>query len=480
MKYKKTLFFPLGIFCIFASVYAANTLIENIRGNQIATGPSAYPTQQVRTINTGDLRFMNKDNDTLRTGDYFSGYYYDSVYGIFRTDMDTTSAVRIGSVVTGVCPAGTYTGYKLTGFSYNPEFWFMDFDYDATRYAYICIPNTTGQLWNTLSSYLGGYAYSPLIGFQNFSGIQVESSVIIGSGSLTQSARQIKILGLTSSQTSSETATWQFLQDIRLLGKNSKTELRKKIQENVAQNIKGISSFATSGTITDLSGTNGWQTATSGTPLLKGEARYFAPSSVGNISISGTNLEGNKTLIVEGGNIYITGDIRWSGILWLVALSKNWQGWNIYIHPSVTDVHALVYADRSVISYNGAELDGTVSDETLANQLYIKGSLFSENTLGGFGLVKCPFYVTNTNCNTSQKAAKYDLNYLRRYILVQPVDALGLPVGPKTPQFQTATNGLQSFAGWSSRWSRNVDFQDYAIAIEYDSRVQQNPPSIFK
>ena len=114
---------------------------------------------------------------------------------------------------------------------------------------------------------------------------------------------------------------------------------------------------------------------------MKGEGRYFAPTAGGNIEISGTDLSGNKTLVVEGGNIYITGNIRGSGILALIALEKNGVGGNIYINPSVTDIHAVMYADRSVISYNGAELDGSTQDSVLANQLYIKGSLFSENTL---------------------------------------------------------------------------------------------------
>lgn len=98
----------------------------------------------------------------------------------------------------------------------------------------MCIPNTAGQLGNTLRSYLAGYSYSPLIGFQNFEGIQVQSSVVFGESSLTQGARQIKIIGLASSQISSETRQGQFMQDVKLVGKSSKPELRKKIQQNVS------------------------------------------------------------------------------------------------------------------------------------------------------------------------------------------------------------------------------------------------------
>ena len=144
---------------------------------------------------TGALKFMNKDNDTTIAGDYFSGYYFDSAYGVFQTYTGgLTSGVSISSANATGCPAD-YTGKKLTGYSYNPEFGFMDFDYNANIYVSICIPNTAGQLGNTLSSYLRGHAYSELIGFQNFDGIQVQAAVEAQSeGSQTIGSRQIKIL----------------------------------------------------------------------------------------------------------------------------------------------------------------------------------------------------------------------------------------------------------------------------------------------
>jgi hypothetical protein len=418
---------------------------------------------------------VNLNSDTIRIWDFFSWYYYDSMHGMFQMDPTTSNStndrVKIASSQSWVCPNTTHDGYRLSWYSYSPDFWFVNFNYDTTRYVYVCIAKTTGQLGNTQSSYLGWYAYSPDIGFQNFWNIQVESSVVVGTGSLTQDARQIKILGLATSQIISETSTWQFLQDVKLLWKSSKSELRKNIQENVVEAIKGIPNLdTTNSVISNLSGTTGWITATPGTNISAGAGRYFQLNGW-NISISWNNLSGNKTLIVEGWNIYITGNIIWTGILGLIALERNGIGWNIYVHPNVTDIHAVLYADRSFLSYNGVELDGSTSDEDLANQLYIKGSLFSENTLWGFQLSKCPFYVTSANCNTPQKAAKYDLNYLRRYILVQPLDALGVPNGPKIPQFW-AVQSLQT--------PSRPDFAEYAVIIEYDPRVQQAPPVILR
>jgi len=113
-------------------------------------------------------------------------------------------------------------------------------------------------------------------------------------------------------------------------------------------------------------------------------------------------------------------------MLGLVALQKNNQGGNIYIDPSVTDIHAIMYADRALMSYDGSsELDGNTQAQDLTSQLYIYGSIFSENTIGGSSSTLCPFY--ESSCNDA-KSKKYDLNYLRRYILVQEVDVDGNPI----------------------------------------------------
>jgi hypothetical protein len=41
-----------------------------------------------------------------------------------------------------------------------------------------------------------------------------------------------------------------------------------------------------------------------------------------------------------------------------------------------------MYADRSLVSYDGNELNGNTPNSELANQLYIYGSIFTENTIG--------------------------------------------------------------------------------------------------
>jgi len=100
---------------------------------------------------------------------------------------------------------------------------------------------------------------------------------------------------------------------------------------------------------------------------------------------------------------------------------------------------------------------------TLSNQLYIYGSVFSENTIGGSrsNPVECPYYVT---CSTSSEAQQYDLNFLRRYVRIDTND----DGNPDT----IANGGIQSSG-------TTVTTQDYPVVIEYNSNLQINPPVFF-
>ena len=71
--------------------------------------------------------------------------------------------------------------------------------------------------------------------------------------------------------------------------------------------------------------------------------------------------------------------------------------------------------DNTIIA--SEQFSGTSDPVDFSNQLYILGSLFSENTIGGAREVpkECPYYIAN--CSTADIAQKYDLNYMRRYVL---------------------------------------------------------------
>ncbi|MDD3303255.1 MAG: hypothetical protein PHN31_06890, partial [Candidatus Gracilibacteria bacterium] len=111
------------------------------------------------------------------------------------------------------------------------------------------------------------------------------------------------------------------------------------------------------------------------------------------------------------------------------------------------------------------ELGGNATFSELKNQLYIYGSLFSENTVGGSRAnpLKCPYYVTT--CTSIEDAQKYDLNYLRRYYITD-TNGDGTLDGPA--------------GGGNSYFSSLSPYYKYPIVIEYNPLIQTNPPIVFK
>ena len=467
---KKILIFALSILCI-TSVYAVDTLIHNIDAGQSSTSPWAYPSQNIWTITDGDLRFINKDNDTISFGDYIYGYYYDSAHGVF--DISSTGpGIVLTSPTVWSCPS-THERYWLTGYSYNPLFGFVEFNPDY--YSYVCL--VIDNLDPSLSSYFWWYAYNQYFGYQSLEGIEIDSSIDI-IWNHEADGRFVKVDGNTSSINNDEVITDQFIDDVRILWKFTKSKFRQDIQKNTYNFIRDIEP-PTSWDMT-VSGlwSAQWSSGTMRASSIKNdEILYFSPASGNVVLPAENNLIGTKTLVVEGANVYITWNIRGSWTLWIIALTVDWVGGNIYIDPSVTDIHAIMYADRSLISYDGSELDGGTDNSMLANQLYIYGSLFSENTLGGALSDTCPFYV-NTGCTTNI-AKKYDLNYLRRYILVQPVDPLtGNSIWPKEPQFNASSSYM-----WDNDNTNTILqkpwYEVYPFIVEYNPIVQSNPPPLF-
>jgi len=63
----------------------------------------------------------------------------------------------------------------------------------------------------------------------------------------------------------------------------------------------------------------------------------------------------------------------------------------VFIDPRVTDVHAIIYAEKALMSARDSNGDGNIEEtevygqaapiSMLSNQLYIFGSVFSENTI---------------------------------------------------------------------------------------------------
>ena len=277
----------------------------------------------------------------------------------------------------------------------------------------------------------------------------------------------LKVLWLTSSKKYNEIIEDQDGTDIVLLWNISKTVLKKSIRENTWNIIKNVSINNWSNRIVDLTW-DSWNNS-DGKKLLDDKLLYFWGLAWANVElwIWDELVWWKKTIIVEGWNLYIKGNMSYissSDILWIIVLQdSNWNGWNVYIDPSVTKIVWSIFADKALISYNWNELDWNTNVSVLRNQLYIYGSVFSENTIGWSrkNPLECPYYIANASCNliTSQK---YDLNFLRRYFLIDDWFGALIPAN-----------------SWISAFSSTSDYYKYPIVIKYNSFLQVSPPPLF-
>lgn len=137
---------------------------------------------------------------------------------------------------------------------------------------------------------------------------------------------------------------------------------------------------------------------------------------------SDLSIAGKRSLVIVGANLYIRSNMYYTtkdsilGIM--VQKDTNGNGGNIYIDPSLTNIVGAYIIDGSFQSYDGTSVLGVSNISALKNQLYIYGSMVSENTIGGSRMspFRCPSLL-NTGCASIDEAQKYDLNFLRRYYL---------------------------------------------------------------
>lgn len=474
MKQRKYIFLIFGIFVSMGLVHAINTIRVYIPETQ-TIGWNSYQAQNITTLSGAVL--IDKNNDGALLWDFFSGYYYDDAHGVFSFD-ELNDKISISGDSTNRCTNNTtHNGYKLEWYSWNGEFWAVNFSQNNNTFVYICVPKDENS---NLDSYLWWYAYSELIGFQNFDGI-IFDVFVDRDAEHASDARYIKVDGIVSSQNHSNIDS-EYENDVRVIWDITKSFFKKQVLQNVYASIRNINSSNGSRTISSLSlWSNNWNNSGWGKLLHNDTVLYFWDLMGQTVSLNGRdNIEWSKTLVVEWWNIYITGNIRNTdddnAILGLIAIQKDGQGWNIYIHPSVTDIHANIYADRSVISYNGAQLDGNTGDSVLSNQLYIYWSIFSENTLWGADAMPiiCPFYISS--CDEAD-AKKYDLNYLRRYILVSEI-VDGMPTGNMYPNNNAAESYMWDNSNTNTE-SQKPWYRIYPFIIEYNADIQQNPPPFF-
>lgn len=280
-------------------------------------------------------------------------------------------------------------------------------------------------------------------------------------------ASSVKVIGQTYSKKFNEIISWQSWNQVKLLNWDiTKSSLKTEVRKNAYNIIRN----------TPLS--NSWNTIINSNfalnpdwaKLLGDSILYFGWLNWNNVILNSLTFDWNKTILVEWWNLYINWNINisWTKSLLSIVVLKdtNWNWWNIYINPNVTYVKAVMYADKSLISYDWTnELDWNTSFSVLKNQLYIYGSVFSENTVwwSRANPIECPYYVPS--CPTQEYAQKFDLNYLRRYYL-------------KDTNYDWIWDTPVWW--WISYFPNTSLNYRYPVVIEYNPLIQSNPPLIFR
>ena len=168
------------------------------------------------------------------------------------------------------------------------------------------------------------------------------------------------------------------------------------------------------------------------------------------------------TLAVRDANVLIENDFNvWWSPVGIIVLKSTWYNvewwyediWNLYISSNVSQIHAMVYTDGSVISttptWEIVTSNISQRETQLTNQLYLKWSVFSRNTIWWAYEQDNQFTLPGWRITENQDlAVQYDLEHLRY---------------------------------WNSNCLEVEEvcrFPNYTI-IEYDSRIISSPPPFF-
>lgn len=216
-----------------------------------------------------------------------------------------------------------------------------------------------------------------------------------------------------------------------------------------------------------------------------------------------------KTIIIENANLIIDSDMYYdsnniNSILWIVLIwnDDNWNSSQLRINENITNWVWIVYAEGPVVSVNssGVKYDWNNIWDKLINQLHWKWSFITKNTVWWSitninSRTSCPYgtpeYEDNINC-TQKIAQWYDLIYLRRYARVDeayysatsPMWDTKVPLHYDTKDVKIAW-WITITSSWSmDTWNSNLisDNQNYnsPFILDYDSKIQSNPPYVFE
>lgn len=372
----------------------------------------------------------------------------------------------------------TWTGGQLlTGSFWIETVWWinlMDIGFSLT--------DTWAWIWS-----LSWYAWSDYAGWVDFSGVTYHLSNTSFSGyawndnigwidmadaslSMTSSGAiwKVKILGnlwgnsifnttysVNSSYTSVNTA--QIINEVQ---KNTSLELRN-IPYSKKNTTLWSNNFYTNSSIVWIN--NMLIFENTGSTVARARYTDTMESRIENVWWT---YEPIYSVIAIGSDVYIDDSVLpqsdWRARVIIALKNSNWVGGNIYIHGWLTQIKSTLITEWSVYSWEFSAWNTIIYNNDPGNlfkipnrQLYVYGSVISNNTIWWYGLDNgigniCPYNITP--CNDTN-ALIYDFNHFRDF-------------QKDKPEWEKAV----------LRWYPNNTYDAYSIVIEYDQRIISNPP----
>lgn len=266
----------------------------------------------------------------------------------------------------------------------------------------------------------------------------------------------IKIEWKTHSKDSQELQEWMEWEDsnYQILWNIDRASIAKDVRKTAYNIINSATpdNWVSQITNLDFSNNNDWLRLNNDNLLYFWELDWDKVE----ISLSDINFSWKKTILIHGWNLYIKSNIVSSNlsedILGIIVMQdQNLKWWNIYVEKDVTRIDAVMYADKVLATSdntyinNSSDSDKIISWSYLNTQLYINGSIFSNNTLWWSTNGTCPYFIKDEEC-TPEESQKYDLNYLRRW--------------------------------YNDKYDNS--YGDYPVIIKYNPVIQITPPPLFK
>ncbi len=242
--------------------------------------------------------------------------------------------------------------------------------------------------------------------------------------------------------------------DVTVVGDVSRMELRDVVFEQVVKVIRGISTTMSGGGRVN----NSWDVASGGQSLVSDSVLYFTGGAGDVVTIDGGDISDNvKTILVVGADVYVKDSIYGDGAIGIIVLEDEGNGGNMYVDKNVVDLYANIFLDGTFYRGNSSGAYADYDSASLNNQLYIRGSVISQNTIGGYDSGVCG---DGSACGVVD-AQKEDLNYMSNYMACYPysVDDDGVVT--------VDIGSREECDGYSSSTRYTGDYEYSPIVIEY-------------